>query len=128
LFAEIERRRADPESTDRSDVLSLLLEARDEAGEPMTDQEIRDQLLTLLVAGHETTANALSWAFERLVHEPEVLERLVGELRAGREDYLEAVTKETLRFRPVLPIVARKLTDSVWLQGFRYPPGTVLMP
>jgi cytochrome P450 len=128
LFAEIENRRDDPTSADRSDVLSLLLEARDESGDPMTDQEIRDQLLTLLVAGHETTANALSWAFERLVHQPHVLERLVAELAEGREDYLEAVTKETLRFRPVLPIVARKLTESVWLQGFRYPPGTVLMP
>jgi cytochrome P450 family 135 len=128
LFAEIERRRADPTSTDRADVLSLLLEARDESGEPMTDQEIRDQLLTLLVAGHETTANALSWAFERLVHQPDVLERLVGELAAGHEDYLEAVIKETLRFRPVLPIVARKLTETVRIEGFRYPPGTVLMP
>jgi cytochrome P450 len=128
LFAEIERRRADPGSADRQDVLSLLLEARDEAGQPMTDQEIRDQLLTLLVAGHETTANALSWAFERLVHEPEVLDRLVGELADGREDFLDAVIKETLRLRPVLPIVARKLTQPVRLEGFRYPAGTVLMP
>jgi cytochrome P450 len=128
LYELIAERRADPGVAERDDVLSMLIGARDENGEPMTDQEIRDQLLTLLVAGHETTANALAWAFERLVHQPEVLERLTGELAKGGEDYLEAVTKETLRLRPVLPIVARKLTQTVRLEGFRYPPGTVLMP
>ena len=128
LFAEIERRRADPDAPSRLDVLSLLLSARDEDGQPMTDQEVRDQLLTLLVAGHETTASALAWAFERLVHEPRVLGRLSDEVTAGRDDYLEAVVKETLRLRPVLPIVARKLTEPFRLEGYRYPAGTVLMP
>jgi cytochrome P450 len=126
LFAEIESRRAD--GADRHDVLSLLLASRHEDGEPMSDQEIRDQLLTLLVAGHETTASALTWAFERLVHHPQALERLTGELAEGREEYLDAVVKETLRLRPVLPIVARKLTEPYRLEGYRYRPGTVLMP
>ncbi|MDQ6914638.1 MAG: cytochrome P450, partial [Actinomycetota bacterium] len=128
LFAEIARRRADPDSPNRGDVLSLLLATRDEEGEPMTDQEVRDQLLTLLVAGHETTASAIAWAFERLLHRPETLARLVEELAAGREDYLDAVVKETLRLRPVLPIVARKLTEPFRLEGYRYDRGTVLMP
>jgi cytochrome P450 len=128
LFAEIARRRSDPASAHRRDVLSLLLATRDEDGQPMTDQEVRDQLLTLLVAGHETTASAVAWAFERLVHQPETLARLSEEVAAGRDEYLDAVVKETLRLRPVLPIVARKLTEPFRLEGYRYDRGTVLMP
>jgi cytochrome P450 len=128
LFAEIGRRRDDAGAADRRDVLSLLLASRHEDGAPMTDQEVRDQLLTLLVAGHETTASAIAWAFERLVHQPETLARLSEELAAGREEYLDAVVKETLRLRPVLPIVARKLTAPFRLEGYRYERGTVLMP
>jgi cytochrome P450 len=128
IFAEIERRRGHPDAANRQDVLSLLLATRDEAGDPMTDKEVRDQLLTLLVAGHETTASAIAWALERLVHHPQSLERLGEEVAAGREEYLDAVIKETLRLRPVLPIVARKLTGPFRLEGYRYDAGTVLMP
>jgi cytochrome P450 len=128
LYAEIERRRASPGEGPGDDVLGLLLEARDEDGAPMTNRELRDELLTLLVAGHETTASALAFAFERLVHHPDLLARLRDELVADHDRYLDAVVKETLRLRPVLPIVARKLTEPFPLDGRVYPPGTVLMP
>ena len=109
-------------------MLSLLLDARDEAGEPMTDVEIRDQLLTMLVAGHETTATALAWAFERLLRHPAVLARLRAELERGESRYLDAAIKESLRLRPVVPIAARKLIGPVEVGGRQYEPGTVLMP
>jgi cytochrome P450 family 135 len=128
LYAEIARRRADPESDRREDVLSLLLEARDDAGDPMSDREIRDQLLTMLVAGHETTATSLAWAFERLLRTPSVLARLRDELAEEDGPYLDAVIKETLRLRPVVPISARKLTAPFRVDGHEYPAGTVLMP
>ena len=84
----------------------MLVAARHEDGSPMSDAEIRDELLTLLVAGHETTATALSWAMERLVRHPEKLERLRDEVEAGEDAYLTATIQETLRLRPV--IVARR--------------------
>src|SRR3954469_1193478 len=92
LFAEIASRRDDPGLADRTDIFSLLLQARDEDGQPLSDQELRDELITLLVAGHETTATGLAWAFERLVRAPGALERLGGD-----EEYAEAVVHETLR-------------------------------
>lgn len=104
LFALIRERRE--ESADRDDVLAMLIEARHEDGSPMSEQEIRDELLTLLVAGHETTASSLAWAFSRLVHEPAVLERLVEEVDSGEEAYVTATIQETLRSRPVLPNAA----------------------
>jgi cytochrome P450 len=127
LYAEIARRRTTAHGSD-GDVLSLLLAARDPAGEPMSDSELRDQLLTMLVAGHETTATALAWAFERLVRHPAAMARLRDELASGATAYLDAVIKETLRVRPVVPIVGRKLTADVELDGRRFPAGTVLMP
>jgi cytochrome P450 family 135 len=127
LYAEIGRRRA-ASPGDNGDVLSVLLEARDTDGAPMPDRELRDQLLTMLVAGHETTATALAWAFERLVRHPAAMARLREELAAGATAYLDAVIKETLRVRPVVPIVGRKLTADVELDGRRFPAGTVLMP
>ena len=109
-------------------MLSLLLDARDEAGEPMTDVEIRDQLLTMLVAGHETTATALAWAFERMLRHPAVMARLRADLERGESRYLDAAIKESLRLRPVVPIAARKLTAPLTVGGRQYEPGTVLMP
>jgi cytochrome P450 len=126
LYAEIERRRA--LATGGDDVLSLLLSARDEDGEPLSDVELRDQLLTMLVSGHETTATALAWAFERILREPHVLERIREELRDGDTAYLEAAIKETLRLRPTVPITARKLSIPYEVDGNVYPAGTVLMP
>ena len=103
IYAEIAERRAGRGSGERDDILSMLVAARHEDGSPMSDAEIRDELLTLLVAGHETTATALSWAMERLVRHPEKLERLRAEaLAGGEEPYLTATIQETLRLRPVI--------------------------
>ena len=93
-------------------MLSLLLDARDEAGQPMSDRELRDQLLTLLVAGHETTATALAWAFERMLRHPRARPDPRG-LADGDTAYLDAAIKESLRLRPRVPITARKLTAPV---------------
>jgi len=127
LYAEMGRRRKESRA-DQDDVLSLLLDAHDEAGQPMTDKEIRDQLLTMLVAGHETTATALAWAFERMLRHPRVLERLRAGLEEGDSRYLDAAIKESLRLRPVVPITARKLSAPLVVGGRQYAPGTVLMP
>jgi len=126
LYAEIARRRAASHTGD--DVLSMLLDARDEEGNALSDRELRDKLLMLLVAGHETTASALAFAFERLLRHPDSLVRLTEELSWGEEHYLDAVIKETLRLRPVLPIVARKLTADFELAGWELPRKTVVMP
>jgi cytochrome P450 len=120
VYREIAKRREDP----GDDVLSVLLEAEHEDGSPMSDRELRDELMTLLVAGHETTATALSWAVERLLRHPEKLERLAG----GDEEYLDAVCKETLRLRPVIPIVARKLTEPMTIGGHDLPAGVTVAP
>jgi len=111
-------------------VLSILLQAHDEDGRPMTDQELRDELMTLLVAGHETTATTLAWAFDLLLRHPAELERLTAEMDAGEEgtDYLDAVIKETLRIRPVVPGVVRVLTAPVELNGFELPAGVRVAP
>jgi cytochrome P450 len=127
LYAEMARRREEARA-DQDDVLSLLLEVHDENGEPMSDKEIRDQLLTMLVAGHETTATALAWAFERLVRHPRAVERLRADLETGDSRYLDAAIKESLRLRPVVPITARKLSAPLVVGGRLYQTGTVLMP
>jgi cytochrome P450 len=106
----------------------MLLLARHEDGSPMSDAEIRDELLTLLVAGHETTATALSWAMERLVRHPEKLERLRDEVDAGEEAYLTATIQETLRLRPVIVIVLRRLTEPVVLGDYELPAGASAVP
>ncbi len=128
LFAEIGRRRRAPDLATRDDVLSMLLLARDEDGEGMSDQEVRDELVTILLAGHETTATGLAWALERLVRHPAVLREVLRELDAGGHDYLDAVVKETLRVRPVLPNVGRVLAEEHELFGHRLPAGTGVLP
>ena len=112
LYAAIDERRADRrvEEEPRGDVLSLLLRARYEDGDPMGDKELRDELVTLLVAGHETTSGALALAIEEIVRKPEVIEGIRAEARREEEIYLEAVVREALRRKPVLPIIGRKLT------------------
>jgi cytochrome P450 len=128
LFALIEERRA--EAGERDDVLSLLLGARHEDGSPMSAQELRDELMTLLVAGHETTASQLAFAFERLVRTPDVLARLTAEVAAGDGDaYVTATVQETLRRRPVLPNAAPRLVmEEIEVGGWRYPAGVCLVP
>lgn len=128
LFALIDERRA--AAGERDDVLSLLLGARHEDGSPMSPHELRDELMTLLVAGHETTASELAFAFERLVRAPAALARLTEEVAAGDGDgYLTATVQETLRRRPVLPNAAPRLVmEEIEVGGWRYPPGVCLVP
>jgi cytochrome P450 len=94
----------------------------------MSAEEMRDELLTLLVAGHETTATSLSWAVERLVRHPEKLERLRTEVSAGSDEYLTATIQETLRLRPVISIVIRRLTEPVQIGGYELPAGVSVTP
>jgi cytochrome P450 len=128
IFELIDERRA--EGADRPDILSMLLEARHEDGSPMSPQELRDELMTLLVAGHETTASSLAWAFERLVREPRVVERLQREIDSGDGDaYLTATIQETLRARPVLPNSAPRLVKQpVEIGDWHYPEGVCVVP
>jgi cytochrome P450 family 135 len=124
LYAEIAHRRRQSDLAQRTDILSLLLQARDEDGEQMTDGELRDELITLLLAGHETTATSVAWAIERLVRHPDKLARLVAEIDAGEgEEYLKAVVDETLRVRPVVPIVVRLLQQDMQVGAHRLPAG-----
>ena len=120
LFEEIRRRRADPHGADGDDIFSLLLAARDEEGEPLSDRELRDELMTLLVAGHETTATALAWVLERLTRAPGC-SRGCSRARSGDDAYLDAVLKETLRLRPVVPAVVRRLQAPMSIGGWQLP-------
>jgi cytochrome P450 len=148
---EIADRRLAADLEERDDILSLLVAARHEdgssverpseiagddgrggakheSGQPMSDAEIHDELLTLLVAGHETTATALSWAIERLVRHPDKLGRLRDEVAAGEDAYLTATIQETLRLRPVIVIVNRGLTEAIELGGYDLPAGVSVVP
>jgi len=127
LYEEIGRRRDDPDRDAHDDILSLLLSARDEEGEPLTDRELRDELITILLAGHETTATSIGWAFERLLRTPPALERLTAEVKAGESsEYLDAVIKETLRVRPVVTEVFRSPTEPTELGGYLFESGSQL--
>ncbi len=129
IYAEIARRRRQADLAERTDILSLLLLARDEDGEAMTDAELRDELVTLLLAGHETTATAVAWAVERLVRHPDKLARLLAEIDAGESDeYMQAVVSETLRVRPVVPLVVRLLREPLRVGGRVLPAGTRVVP
>ena len=124
LFEEVARRSVAPDLEEREDVLSMLLLAR-RNGTPKTDEELRDDLVTLLIAGHETTASALTWTFDLLLRNPAVLERLEAELAAGDETYLNAVVNESLRLRPPALFVGRMVRgDPFELGGYTIPPGT----
>ncbi len=129
IYEEIANRRAVEALEQRTDILSLLMLARDEDGRPMTDAELRDELVTLLLAGHETTATAVAWAVERLVRHPEKLSRLTAEIDTGEsEEYMTAVVNEALRVRPVVPMVARVLTEPLRVGPRELPAGTRVMP
>lgn len=128
LYDEITRRRAAPDLAERDDVLSMLLLAQDEDGRGMSDVEVRDELVTILLAGHETTATGLAWTFERLVRHPGVLREVRRELDAGGHEYLDAVIKEALRVRPVLPNVGRVVAEDHVLFGHELPAGTGVLP
>ncbi len=132
LYAEIRERRRDPGLDTRADVLSqLLLVGAGESGTelPLTDAELRDQLVTLLLAGHETTAAALSWALAELAQDEELLRRTqqAADDESGHP-WLEAVMKESLRLHPVIPMVVRHLTEPVQVGGHRLPMGVSVAP
>ena len=126
IYSEIRRRRAEPGEADRDDVMAMLLSARHEDGSAMSDVELRDELMTLVAAGHETTATALCWSFELLLRHP----RVERTLRANLDDdaYLDAVVKEVLRLRPVVADVVRKLKRDVTIAGHTIPAGKYIVP
>ncbi len=128
LFEEIGERRRAPDLEQRSDVLSQLLLARDDQGRAMTDDEVRDELVTLLFAGHETTATSLAWAFDLLLHHPDALRRLQAELDGGGSAYLDATIMETLRVRPVVALVDRHVREATRIGGHTIPAGAVVCP
>jgi cytochrome P450 family 135 len=130
LLAEIAERRSDPSAAaEREDILSLLVAARFEDGGEMSDREVRDQLVTLLLAGHETTATALAWTFDLLLRSPATLARLTAEVDAGEQDtYLRAVISESLRLRPVVPLAGRRLASDLNVDGLSLPAGTDVTP
>ena len=128
LAREISDRRSDPDLARREDILSMLVTARFDDGSEMSDSEIRDQLMTLLLAGHETTATALAWAFDLLFRHPDAYERVRDEARAEEgHEYLDAVIEETLRVRPVVPFTGRELREATTLDGFDFAPGQVIL-
>jgi cytochrome P450 len=125
LYAEIARRRAEPDLEQREDVFSALLLAQDEHGERLSDREVRDELVTLLLAGHETTATGLAWSFDLLLHTPDVLSRAIE----GDDSYIDAVVKEALRIRPVIPGVGRVVRGEPFrMNGYAIPPGVEINP
>ncbi|MGN6255550.1 MAG: cytochrome P450 [Solirubrobacterales bacterium] len=126
IYEEIAARQADPDFAERPDVLSMLLTTEHEDGTPIAPVEVRDQLVTLLIGGHETTATALSWGIERLSHSPQALARLRSEVTAGEDAYLDAVVKETLRIGCVLPVTSRVLKAPFELREHTIPAGTMV--
>ena len=122
IYEAIEERRRTKERGD--DILSLLLDARDEDGEPMTDAELRDELTTLLVAGHETTATALAWAVRWTLATPGLVERVRAELREGDFALVDAIVREAMRLNPVIPIVGRVLERPTRVAGYDLPKDT----
>ena len=130
VYALIDQRREAGDAAQRADILSLLLEATDEDGTPLTDRELRDELLTLVLAGHETTANSLAWAFERLVRTPAAYDRLRDISRSGdaafadEDGWIEATIHETMRSRPVIPMIGRRVMRPWELGEYRVPAGT----
>lgn len=134
ILAEVDERRAefsrdggDARDDARADLLSMLLAERDDEGRPMSDRELRDQLVTMLGAGHETTSTSIAWAIERLVRHPDIVEDLRAEFERGETALLDAVIKETLRSRPVVPQIARYLTEPIEIDGCLIPAGTMVM-
>jgi cytochrome P450 family 135 len=128
LYAEISERRRTGDFEERNDILSVLMAARFEDGGEMSDTDLRDQLMTLLLAGHETTATALAWTFDLLLRHAEPLARLREELEAGGDDYLRATINESLRLRPVLPVAGRRLGVDLDAGDLHLPAGTDVTP
>jgi cytochrome P450 family 135 len=127
IYPEIKRAREDPGLAEREDILADMIRAKRVDGTPMSDREIRDEIVTMMMQGHGSTASAIGWAIERLSRHPEALERLRADLEAGNKDYLEAVIKETLRIRPPLSQPSRKVEQPYSIGGYDLEPGTLIM-
>jgi cytochrome P450 len=127
IYAEIRERRAAPDLATRSDVLSQLIRVDDD-GDRLSDEELRDQLVTLLLAGHETTASALAWALHEVGRDPRQRSRAVAAARGGDDDWLEAVLKESMRLHPVIPMVVRTLQRPATVGGVDLPAGVTVGP
>ena len=128
LHEIIRSRQNDPDVASRDDVLSMLVQARDENGEAMTVEELRDELMTLLLAGHETTATSLAWCFNLLLQNPDEMQRLRDDIDSGSTTRLDAVIKETMRIRPVVAVVARQLHAPLQLGEWTLPAGVMVAP
>jgi cytochrome P450 len=128
LYAEIAEHRAEEGFEGRDDILSVLMAARFEDGSGLPDVDLRDQLLTLLLAGHETTATALAWTFDLLLRHAEPLRKLRASLAANEDDYLRATISESLRLRPVVPLAGRRLSTELSVEGLTLPAGTDVTP
>jgi cytochrome P450 family 135 len=126
LYDTIDRARRDPQLEEREDVLAMALQVRHEDGSEPTNREVRDQLITLLIQGHSSTANALAWALERITRHPEVFERMRDEAQNGGDEYIDAVMKETLRSRPPLPLAAREVSQPYQLGQYELPVGALI--
>jgi cytochrome P450 len=120
----IARRRNDPRLSEQLDILALLMSARGDDGERLSDNEIRDDLITLMLAGHETTATTLAWAFDLLLRHPDALQRVQAEAFSGEEDFTTAVINETLRIRPPAPFTARVAAQPFPIGGYQVDAGT----
>jgi len=120
----IAQRRNDPRLAEQADILALLMCARGDDGEQLSDSEIRDDLITLMLAGHETTATTLAWAFDLLLHHPDALRRVHSEAISGEEAFTTAVINETLRVRPPAPVTARVAARPFEIGGYRVDPDT----
>jgi cytochrome P450 family 135 len=127
MYAEIRERRTASDLDQRTDVLSRLILV-DDGGDRLSDDELRDQLVTLLLAGHETTATALAWTLYELGREPAQLARAREAARSGDEEWLEAVLKEAMRLHPVIPMVARTLMKPATVAGWHLPAGATVGP
>jgi cytochrome P450 len=138
IYAEIHQRRLQPDSS-RNDILSLMMAATDESGQPMSDEELRDELVTLLIAGHETTATSIAWALYWIHRHTEVQEKLLQELDTLGDNpdpnvvlrlpYLNAVCSETLRLYPVATLALNRVVKSpLEIMGYKFEPGTLLVP
>jgi cytochrome P450 len=128
LYEEIADHRSRDDLEDRDDILSALILARFEDATGMTDTDLRDQLMTLLLAGHETTATALAWTFDLVLRQAAVLERLRATLEEGDDSYLRATITESLRLRPVVPLAGRRLSKDLVADGLELPAGTDVTP
>ena len=129
IYAEIAERRVAPDLAERTDVLSRLIGSTgDEGGDRLGDEELRDQLVTLLLAGHETTATALAWTLYEIGRDPVLAQRARDAARSGDDDWLEAALKESMRLHPVIPMVVRTLTAPATVAGYALPVGATVGP